>query len=165
MKQSSRLRPASRTPSTRFDDLAALYAEIDTRLAGHACPSTTECCRFGITGREPYVTSIELAYLKRAIAERGGKTPLERNKGAKRLPVAGLRDERTCPLLGADARCAAYSARPLGCRTFFCERATADRPLSQQETNAFVRRVKEIAAAERPGGDQGRPLTRALAAG
>jgi uncharacterized protein len=158
-------RERDKPDTTAFDDLAALYAEIDARLADHACPSTTECCRFGITGREPYVTGVELAYLQKAIGKAGGKTPLERNKGAKRLPVAGLRDERTCPLLAADARCAAYAARPLGCRTFFCERATADQPLSQQETNAFVRRVKEIAAAERPGGDQGRPLTRALGLG
>ncbi len=148
-----------------LEALAALYREVDARLAGHACPSSTECCRFGVTGREPYVTSVELAAVERAIARAGGKTPFERGKGAKRLPLAHVRDERTCPLLRADARCAIYADRPFGCRTFFCERASADQPLSQQEINAFVRRVKEIAAAHRPGGDQGRPLTRAIGTG
>ena len=46
-----------------FDELAALYTEVDARLASSSCPASTECCRFGVTGREPYVTSVELAYL------------------------------------------------------------------------------------------------------
>lgn len=148
-----------------FQELEALYAELGARLAGSSCPATTECCRFGITGREPYVTTIELAYLERAIARAGGKTPQATRKGAKPLPMASIRDERTCPLLRADGKCAAYGARPFGCRTFFCEHADLPRPLEQQEINAFVRRVKEIAARHRPGGDQGRPLTRVLSAG
>ncbi len=148
-----------------FDELAALYTEVDARLASSSCPASTECCRFGVTGREPYVTSVELAYLERAIARAGGRTPASTGRGAKPLPLAHVRDERTCPLLKADARCAAYAARPFGCRTFFCDRATELDPIDQQETNAFVRRIQQIAARHRPGGDRGRPLTRALASG
>ncbi len=148
-----------------LDALAALYAELGERLAGSTCPASTECCRFGVTGREPYVTSVELAYLERGIARSGGKTPQATGKGARPLPVVTVKDERICPLLRADNRCAAYDFRPFGCRTFFCERAESPRPLGQQEINAFVRRVKDIAARHRPGGDQGRPLTRALPTG
>jgi hypothetical protein len=148
-----------------LEELAALYAELDQRLAGSSCPASTECCRFGITGREPYVTTVELAYLEQAIARSGGKTPQATRKGAKPLPMASVRDERTCPLLRADQKCAVYAGRPFGCRTFFCDRADLPRPLGQQEINAFVRRVKDIAARHRPGGDQGRPLTRILSAG
>lgn len=148
-----------------LDELAALYAELTDRLRGSSCPGSTECCRFGVTGREPYVTSVELAYLERGVARAGGKTPQATGKGAKSLPIAVVKDERICPLLRADDRCAAYEHRPFGCRTFFCERADTPEPLGQQEINAFVRRIKDIAARHRPGGDQGRPLTRALAAG
>lgn len=144
-----------------FAELLALYREVDARHAAHACPSSTECCRFGVTGREPYVTSVELAYLTRAIARRGGRTPsppppLDRTA----LPV--LKDERACPLLDPSGRCSAYDARPLGCRTFYCDRASWDQRVTQPEIGAWVRRLKDIALAHEPRGDEGRPLTRAL---
>ena len=148
-------------PRTNQDErflqaLAEVYRDVDERYAGHGCPGSTECCRFGITGREPYVTSVEVAFLRRAIGARGG--PLAPKK--KALPIA--KDERTCPLLNRDARCAVYEARPLGCRTFWCDRADADVPVKQKELNGFVRRVQEIAAEHEPDGDKGRPLTRSL---
>jgi len=139
-----------------LDELGRLYGSIDERYAGHSCPGSTECCRFGITGREPYVTSIELVAVARAIAARGG--PLKQAKRA--LPMA--RDERTCPLLDASARCAIYRWRPLGCRTFYCERASSDQPVRQPEVNDMVRQLKDLANRHRPNGDKGRPLTRAL---
>ena len=33
--------------------------EVDALYADWSCPSSTECCRFGVTGRQPYLTSIE----------------------------------------------------------------------------------------------------------
>lgn len=140
-------------------ELLALYDEVDGRYAGHRCPGSTECCRFAITGREPYVTSIEIAVLSRAVAARGG--PLSDKRRA--LPLAQSRDaERTCPLLGKDQRCSVYAARPLGCRTFWCERVERDEVVRQPVINDFVRRVRAIAARHREGGENGRLLTRAL---
>lgn len=140
--------------------LRAVYAEVEQAYAGHGCEGTTECCRFAITGREPYVTSIEVLAVQRAIAARGG--PLKPKKRA--LPIAHRTrdDERVCPLLDEGARCAIYADRPLGCRTFWCHRATSDRQVDQKELNGFVRQVQEIAAEHEHGGDKGRPLTRAL---
>jgi Fe-S-cluster containining protein len=138
-------------------ELAAVYADVDRLQAGSSCPASTECCRFGITGREPYVTSIELAAVRKAIGARGGARSWKHAS-----PLRVVRDERTCPLLDGAGRCAVYAARPLGCRTFFCERADVAAPLSQRELNGLVRRIQDIAARHEPGGDRGRPLTRAL---
>ncbi len=147
---------APTTESAQLAELRAIYRDADALYAGHACPSSTECCRFHLTGREPYVTTIELALLRRAVAARGG--PLGPRKRA--LPLAA--DEGTCPLLDADRRCAIYADRPLGCRTFYCERAHADVPVRQPALNALVRRVRELAERHAPGAVQGRALRRAL---
>ena len=153
-------------------ELAVVYQSADALFAGHSCPASTECCRFGVTGREPYVTSIELAALGRALAALGGPSALRSRlrtlpgaagAGAPALPfVPTVRDERRCAFLSDSGRCAVYAARPLGCRTFFCDRATADSPVRHERLRELVRRVQEIAARHRPEGDRGRPLTRAL---
>jgi hypothetical protein len=160
-----------RPPQTRAEqaekallaELQALYRETDELYAGYGCAESTECCRFAITGREPYVTSIELYALERAVAARGG--PLKPVKRA--LPLApqkgALRDdERTCPLLNADARCAVYQARPFGCRTFWCDRADTDAPVSHKQMSALVTKLRALASQHQTGGEQGRPITRAL---
>ncbi|MCA9625407.1 MAG: YkgJ family cysteine cluster protein [Myxococcales bacterium] len=159
---SRRRRPGGRRAPGGEDlhaELEAVYAAVEARFAGASCPASTECCRFAITGREPYVTSIELAHLRRAIAARGGPVKAER----RALPIAhDSRDaERVCPLLGADGRCVVYAARPLGCRTFWCQRAEGAK-IARREINDFVRAIQDIAARHQPQGDQGRPLTRAL---
>jgi uncharacterized protein len=152
-------------------DLQAVYRDADELYAGWSCPASTECCRFGITGREPYVTSIELAAVKKAIAARGGA------RSWKRAPAVGddptgaatgkvvlpiVSEERRCPMLDGKGRCAVYEARPLGCRTFFCDRAEAGGKVRQREVNALVRRIQEIAERHEAGGERGRPLVRAL---
>ncbi|MCC6555129.1 MAG: YkgJ family cysteine cluster protein [Polyangiaceae bacterium] len=148
-----------------FAELEAVYRDADEAFSGWTCPASTECCRFGITGREPYVTSIELAAVRRAVAARGGArsfrpaAPLAVPEGGRRLPSA----ERTCPMLTDAGRCAVYAARPLGCRTFFCDRAVpGSSVVRHRDVLALVRRVQEIAARHEPGGDAGRPLIRAL---
>jgi Fe-S-cluster containining protein len=159
-----------RTPEL-FAALSAVYRDADALFAGWSCPASTECCRFGITGREPYVTSIELAMVKKAIAARGGKTSWKRAPQVAQDPAGAstskvalpvVREERTCPLLDASGRCAVYAARPLGCRTFYCDRAEPAGKVKQREVNALVRRIQEIAEEHEAGGDKGRPLTRAL---
>jgi len=141
-------------------DLEALYRDVDARYAAWSCPSSTDCCRFAVTGREPYITSIEESLLRRAIAARGGVRAVVA-KTRPSLPMAIA--ERRCPLLDEGGRCTVYAARPLGCRTFYCDRATEGDRVRQDDINELVRRVQAIAARHRSGGDRGRPLTRALA--
>ena len=152
-------------------ELADVYRDADALFWGWSCPASTECCRFGITGREPYVTSIELAALRRALAARGGMRSWKRapavgrdpeGTSTSRVPLPVITEERTCPMLDVQGRCAAYEARPLGCRTFFCDRAEAGGKVKQRDVNTLVRRIQDIAARHEPSGDKGRPLTRAL---
>lgn len=135
-------------------ELAAIYGEVDALLSGWSCDASTECCRFGITGREPWVTSIERRAVERALAARGGQL-----SGAKRaLPIAN--DERTCAMLDRDGRCAIYASRPLGCRTYFCERAAGPGRLPRDAIARLARRIRDLAARHVPAGDQTRPLGR-----
>jgi Fe-S-cluster containining protein len=141
-------------------ELLALYARADALLAPFSCDSSTECCRFGVTGREPYVTSVELAELQLAIAARGGPAPPSA-RPLRSLPVVS--EERPCPLLDASGRCRVYASRPLGCRTFFCERARGPGRLPRTEANAIARDIADLAARVTPRDAGSRPLTRALA--
>ena len=178
-KQKAEPPPGAADEAALLAELFAIYADAEALLADWTCPASTECCRFGITGREPYVTSIELAAVKRELARIGGPRAFRRaeplaaqatppHEKKRRLAMAA--DERTCPLLNEQGRCAVYASRPLGCRTFFCERAsspsrsrsTRGRALPQRELNDLVQRVRSIAAKHQIGGDLGRALTRAL---
>jgi Fe-S-cluster containining protein len=148
-----------------------IYREIDAGTASRQCERSTACCRFGVTGREPYVTSIELLAVRRALAARGGQLSparkalplcpqqLQQSPGQRRAPP----DERTCPLLDRAGRCAVYEARPFGCRTYFCGRALGGQPLPRALVRELVQRLEALAARHQPGGDRARPLSRALA--
>lgn len=140
-------------------ELEALYAEVDAAYALATCEASSECCRFGITGREPQVTTLEVALITRALKARGG--PLHARRRA--LPISGdAARERVCPLLDRDGRCSVYTSRPLGCRTFFCQRASVPEPPTRKELAWSVRRLRELSARHRPSGDEPRALTRAL---
>lgn len=156
-------RAADRSSDASLAELERFYAEVDALYADTSCAATTECCRFGITGREPYVTSLELALVERALAQKGGiriKQAAPLHERDKQLPM--LADERTCPLLAADSRCSIYKVRPFGCRTFFCDRATSLSPVKHSDMLERVRTLKQLAERHQAGGSAGRPLTRAL---
>jgi Fe-S-cluster containining protein len=140
-------------------ELRTLYARVDAHYAQWRCPSSTECCRFGITGKQPYVTSIELALVERAIAKRGGMPSAKK----RALPLTDdARHERICPLLNRDNKCSIYSDRPFGCRTFFCERATQGDGPTRAVLQAHVNELRSLAERHTLGGDAPRPLMRAL---
>ncbi len=173
MTSGRRLSPgaADRAAEDRLlGELDALYRDVDARFAGWSCDASTTCCRFGLTGREPYVTEVELLAVRRAVARSGrkapvGATPAAAARGRRRgLPMSDDGEKR-CPLLGDDGRCTIYASRPLGCRTYFCDRALPAGPVTQRDVNAFVARVRTIAARLGPGAEEGRPLVRALASG
>jgi Fe-S-cluster containining protein len=169
----STMSPTMRDEDPHRASLLALYAEVDSLLAPFSCDGTTECCRFGITGREPYPTAVEIALVKHAIARAGItlSTP-PRNKRA--LPVLGgassaspRRDaeagsERACPLLSAEGRCRVYAARPFGCRTFFCDRVEGPGKLPRREIQRISRAIADLSARFAPQDPLPRPLTRAL---
>ncbi|MDP2342319.1 MAG: YkgJ family cysteine cluster protein [Deltaproteobacteria bacterium] len=96
--------------STALQILQAASDVVD----GFGCDCSTECCRFGVTGREPWLTRAEFDVVTAAVKAQG-----------RRLPVPDDDDgEARCVFLGSDDRCRIYAARPLGCRTFFCDKTT-----------------------------------------
>ena len=144
--------------------LRALYAEVDARLAGWSCDSSTDCCRFGVTGREPYPTAIEQAELERAVRARGG-LPKRRS-----LPTVSARgkDERRCALLSDEGKCLVYAARPFGCRTFFCERASGPasehiRGMPKDDIARLSRAIADLSARFAPADPGPRPMSKVTA--
>jgi Fe-S-cluster containining protein len=134
-----------------FDELRLLYREIDELSRDRSCPASTDCCRFGVTGREPYPTAIELAELERAVRARGG-IPKRRL-----LPIAS---ERRCTFLGDDGRCIVYASRPFGCRTFFCDRADGV-PVARDAVARVSRAISDLSERFAPRDPGPRPLSRA----
>jgi len=133
-------------------DLLSLYAEADRLLQGWTCELSGDCCRFDVTGREPYLWPNEWRVLERAIAARG------RPRRTLRVVAEG----RTCPLY-EHGRCTAYAARPFGCRTFFCARAVGpERRPPRAALAAIGRRIAAAAQAEDPRCDGPRALTSLL---
>jgi Fe-S-cluster containining protein len=150
--------------SDGLETLRAVYAEVDGLLAGFTCDASTDCCRFGVTGREPYPTAVEVAELERAVRARGG-LPKRRS-----LPTVNARggDERRCALLSDEGKCLVYASRPFGCRTFFCERARgpageSSRAVPKAEIARLGRAVADLAARFNPADPGPRPLTKVTA--
>jgi Fe-S-cluster containining protein len=145
-------------------ELQALYAETDALLQGLECACTEglshtpPCCDFGVLGREPYPTAVELEEVRHAVLASGLSA-----RGRRRLPLA---DRAPCPLLSDSGRCLVYSSRPFGCRTFFCPEAHGSfgsRTRTPRETiNALGRRIADLSARFAPKDPGPRPLRRAL---
>ncbi|MBI4509899.1 MAG: YkgJ family cysteine cluster protein [Deltaproteobacteria bacterium] len=137
-----------------LDALRSLFQEADRLLAGWGCPERADCCHFARTGREPYLWANEWALLQMAISSRGLR---------HRSLLAVRRADLACPLLGTNGRCTVYSVRPLGCRTFFCEKGVG--PLRRRPRDQLMeigRRISDLARKEDPTSETPRPLSRWL---
>jgi Fe-S-cluster containining protein len=147
-------------------ELRALFAEVDALLAPFSCDGTAECCQFGLTGREPYPSAVELTEVKHAIAAAGISLPRARDerggraRGKRSLPMA--EDRRRCALLDEDDRCRVYASRPFGCRTHFCERVRGPGKLPRAEISRLSRAIADLSARHAPRDPHVRPLSNAL---
>lgn len=115
--KTARARARVPLPSQHKLRALAILHEVDSALDGWGCDASTECCRFAVTGREPWVTALEWRLVVDESARQG-----------RRLPAIPKHEDERCPFLATQegnkgGRCTVYAARPLGCRTFFCERA------------------------------------------
>lgn len=120
----------------------SVLAAADAALEGWSCPGSADCCRFGLTGREPYLTEAEWRALEADVARQGRRMPRPRA-------------DRTCPFLTEESRCSVYAARPLGCRTFYCHRASGPRP----PRAALADIARRLEALSRDPTERGRPLS------
>lgn len=122
--------PASRTlDSAAFGDaLRAVYAELDDEIArrGPVCALSGRCCRFAEYGHTLFISAIEAAVL---LSE--GPTP-----------NSPLDEGASCPWQDGSGRCTARTARPLGCRVYFCD--PAYEPHAFDLSERFIARLKEL---------------------
>ena len=128
--------------SARRPEALAVLADADRARAGWSCEKSAECCQFAVTGREPYLTGAEWRILEAELARQGRRVP-------------AMPESRACPFLGADLRCTVYAARPLGCRTFYCHRASGPH-VARRELADLARRLEVL--SDDPGG-KARSLT------
>lgn len=109
-----------------FARLEALYAEVDAFVerAQPVCIVRGVCCRFEEAGHELFATALEADFA----ADRHPAAP---------APLA----EGRCPY-HQGGLCTAREGRPLGCRTYFCDKRTES--VLQEAHEHFLRRVREI---------------------
>jgi Fe-S-cluster containining protein len=109
-----------------FAMLESLYRELDLLIerSGAVCISRGGCCRFEEAGHELFATALEADYA----AARAPEAPAPEAPGRCPYHVAG--------------RCTAREARPLGCRTYFCDRRTSS--VLAEAHEHYLRRVREI---------------------
>ncbi len=90
--------------------LGELYSCVDDELSavGAVCKGGGSCCKFDLAGHRLFVSAGELALLSAEAPPNPHRALL------RRCPW------QTGPL------CTAHTRRPLGCRTYFCDRPTTD---------------------------------------
>jgi len=138
--------PPRPNPTATLAAVRAIYAELAARPIERACIARTECCRFKLTGKTPYLTRGEALVAAKAW----------RATGRTRLPET---TDGACPLLDrATGRCRIYDGRPFGCRTHFC--AAAGGPYARREVVDLIHRLEDIDRTL--GGDGALPLPAAL---
>jgi len=128
--------------STR--EVRAIYAELAERPIERGCTQLTECCRFRLTGRTPYLTRGEALVAAKAFRA-AGRTRLSENA------------DGSCPML-QEGRCMIYAERPFGCRTHFC--AAAGGPYARREVSDLIQRLESIDA--RLGGNGSTSIVHAI---
>jgi hypothetical protein len=152
--------------------LLTLYERADALVAGAECACTpaedssmaeamkpdqvAPCCHFALTGREPYVSAVELAEVDYAIRKTGGL----RRRGSRHLRLVS--ELRACPLLSKEGRCTVYASRPLGCRTFFCDRGSGVLGNAREALLEISRLIADLSARAFPRDPRSRPLVGAL---
>ena len=143
MKRRAKINPAADAVAT----VRAIYADLATRPIERACISRTECCRFKLTGKTPYLTKGEALVAAKAW----------RATGRTRLPES---PDGACPLLDrTTGRCQIYEGRPFGCRTHFC--AAAGGPYARREVVDLIHRLEDLDRTL--GGEGALPLPAAVA--
>ena len=129
-------------------DVRAVYAELDRRPVERQCTRLTECCRFRLTGKAPFLTRAEALLAASAWRAAG--------RGHLPAPVDGA-----CPMLGRETgHCAIYADRPFGCRTHFCRAAGG--PYARREVKDLIYRLEDLSRAL--GQDEAMPLRPAIEA-
>ncbi len=115
--------------SDSIAEVRSIYAELAARPVNRCCSGRSECCRFRLTGRTPFLTKGEAALAALTWRAAGHQQVTPTADGA-------------CPFLAKTGRCQIYDGRPFGCRTHFCEAAGG--PYARGEVRDLIQRLEEI---------------------
>ncbi len=124
-----------------------IYRELASRPIERNCEMRTECCRFKLTGRTPFLTKAEALVAAKAW------------RAAGRAKLQEAAPDGACPMMNrATGKCLIYDKRPFGCRTHFC--AAAGGPYARKEVADLIHRLEDL--SRRLGGDEARPIGAAV---
>lgn len=112
-----------------MQEVKEIYAELAVRPVSRNCTGVSQCCRFRLNGRTPFLTKGEALVAAQAWRAAGRKEVV--------LPADG-----SCPFLGKTGLCQIYDGRPFGCRTHFCEAAGG--PYARNEVRDLIQRLEVI---------------------
>jgi len=127
-------------------EVRAIYAELAAVPITRRCALRTECCRFQLTGKTPYLTRGEALVAAKAFKATGRRS----------LPV---REDGACPLLDSGtSKCLIYDFRPFGCHTHFCQPAGG--PYSRRDVAGLIHKLEKTSQCL--GGSEPRPLALAI---
>jgi len=110
-------------------ELDRTYQELDRELEALKlrCRASGRCCNFISGGYILYATELEV----------------QRVRLETRLPDPWpLTQSGECPFLAPDGKCGIHRARPLGCRTYFCD--PGYRPKEPEVYQKFRDKIAEI---------------------
>jgi hypothetical protein len=111
-------------------EVRQVYVDLAQRPIERNCTRLTECCRFKLTGRTPYLTKGEAIVAAKAFRATGRKSLSENADGS-------------CPMLQLETgNCLIYENRPFGCRTHFC--AAAGGPVARRDVLDLIRRLEDV---------------------
>jgi len=112
-----------------LEEVRDVYRDLESRSVERDCRCRTDCCRFRLTGLTPYLTRGEALVAALALRASGSTGVIARDDGA-------------CPVLDGEGRCRIYAARPLGCRTHFCDAAGG--PYPRRHVLDLIRRLEAV---------------------
>ncbi len=136
------------TLAEALGQVKALYQGLDAEIDFHKprCVASGRCCHFEAYGHRLYATRLELEYFRTVemtppVQPAGAEPPPEAQKQAPNhtsnfpLPLLTDSGEITpgCPWQ-VNELCTARTGRPLGCRIYFCDRAS-----THWQNNAYER--------------------------
>lgn len=118
--------------------LLEIYDDVERELTsrGYACRACGKCCDFEANDYKLYASQIE----KQLVIEKAGRRP---------VLVNGC-----CCFLDAAGKCTIHAWRPLGCRTYFCDRA-GERNATEELHERALARIKETATRHETGWQYG----------
>lgn len=121
--------PAMSDTDAAIAAVREVYAALAVRPVARNCTGVSQCCRFRVNGRTPFLTKGEALVAARAWRAAGRKEVV--------LPADG-----SCPFLGKNGLCQIYEGRPFGCRTHFCEAAGG--PYARHEVRDLIQRLEDV---------------------